>query len=300
MQKLNRAGTMVSLLLLMTLAVGRSAYAQIDLSGEWTGRAHEDQPHRAPGAFLGDYTGLPINDAARLKADSWDASIMAGPEHMCIPHPAMYSTRGPNNMLIQRITDPDTQALIGFTLYGLYYRQTRTIWMDGRPHPSRFAPHTAEGFSTGRFEGQMLTVDTSHIKIGWIQRNGVAASDQTTMTEHFIRNGDQLTVVTLVNDPIYLTEPFIRSTNWVFNPNQQLAGLTVNRCDVADEVAPRPRGYVPHYLPGEPGETDRLTQFAKQYALPQEAARGGAETTYPEYMVKLQQLLKQMQEAKGK
>ena len=127
MNKANRAGIVFFLLLLVTLASGRSAYAQIDLSGEWSGRAHEDQPHRAPGAFLGDYTGLPINDAARFKADSWNASIMTMPEHMCIPHPAMYSTRGPNNMVIQRITDPDTQALIGFTLYGLYYRQTRTI-----------------------------------------------------------------------------------------------------------------------------------------------------------------------------
>ena len=165
--------------------------------------------------------------------------------------------------------------------------------MDGRPHPSKYAPHTSEGFSTGRFEGQMLTVDTTHIKIGWIQRNGVAASDQTTMTEHFMRNGDQLTVVTLVTDPIYLTEPFIRSTNWVFNPQQQLGGLTINRCEIVDEVAVRPRGSVPHYLPGEPGERDRLTQYAKEYGVPQDGARGGAETTYPEYMVKLQQLLKQ-------
>ncbi len=42
------------------------ASAQVDLSGEWSARYHEDQDHRIPGPELGDYTGLPINDAARL------------------------------------------------------------------------------------------------------------------------------------------------------------------------------------------------------------------------------------------
>jgi hypothetical protein len=49
------------------------AAAQIDIAGEWAARVHEDQPHRVPGAELGDYSGLPINEAARQKARSWDA-----------------------------------------------------------------------------------------------------------------------------------------------------------------------------------------------------------------------------------
>ena len=56
------------------------AYAQVDFSGEWAPRFHEDQPERVPGPQLGDYLGLPINDAARLRADSWDASMMTLPE----------------------------------------------------------------------------------------------------------------------------------------------------------------------------------------------------------------------------
>ena len=52
------------------------ALAQIDISGEWAARGTEDQPHRGPGAELGDYTGLPINAAARQKASVWYASIL--------------------------------------------------------------------------------------------------------------------------------------------------------------------------------------------------------------------------------
>ena len=54
------------LLLLTTLASG-PAVAQVDPSGEWAPRFHEDQPERIPGPDIGDYLGLPINAAARLR-----------------------------------------------------------------------------------------------------------------------------------------------------------------------------------------------------------------------------------------
>jgi hypothetical protein len=78
----------------LLLAVSPAA-AQMDLSGEWVAHTDEDQPHRVPGAELGDYTGLPINAAARQKADSWDASILSQPEQQAKPHPAQYFMRGP-------------------------------------------------------------------------------------------------------------------------------------------------------------------------------------------------------------
>ena len=86
------------------------AFAQIDLSGEWSARYHEDQEHRIPGPELGDYTGLPINDAARLKADSWDASILSVREHQAKPHPSTYSLRGPANIRITKHFDPVTRG----------------------------------------------------------------------------------------------------------------------------------------------------------------------------------------------
>ena len=78
------------------------------------------------------------------------------------------------------------------------------------------------------------------------------------MTERFIRHGNYLTVVTIVDDPIYLEEPFIRTTNWVLNPDQEIRRT---QFDVVDEVAGRQKGEVPHYLPGSPdatAEADRV------------------------------------------
>jgi cyclase len=265
--------------LALTLAVASPVHAQRDLSGNWAGLYHEDQPHRIPGPELGDYTGIPLNDAGRLKADSWDASILTLREHQAKPHPSTYSLRGPANIRITRRLDPVTEEVIGYELFGTFGQATRLIWLDGRPHPPEQAPHTWAGFSTGRWDGNQLEVVTSHLKAGWLQRNGVAHSDRATMTERFIRHGNHLTVVTLVDDPIYLEEPFIRTTNWVLNPDQEVRRT---QFDVVDEVAVRRRGEVPHYLPGSPDATRKLTEFAAKFKVPATAARGGAATTYPD------------------
>jgi glyoxylase-like metal-dependent hydrolase (beta-lactamase superfamily II) len=262
------------------VAAARPAFAQRDIAGEWSALYHEDQPHRIPGPELGDYTGLPLNDAGRLKADSWDASILSLREHQAKPHPSTYSLRGPANIRIRREVDPVTQQTIAYELFGTFGQATRMLWLDGRPHPPAHAAHTWAGFSTARWDGNALTVFTTHLKAGWLQRNGVAHSDQATMTERFIRHGNHLMVVSIVDDSIYLEEPFIRTTNWVLNPDQEVRRT---QFDVVDEVAERRRGEVPHYLPGSPGALLKLTEFASRFGLPPAAARGGAATTYPEY-----------------
>ena len=100
------AGKRVAIAVLLTLAAVTPAIvparAQLmsnasgfDFAGEWAPRFHEDQPERIPGPEIGDYLGVPINEAARLHADSWDASILTLPEHQCKPHPSDYSPRGP-------------------------------------------------------------------------------------------------------------------------------------------------------------------------------------------------------------
>ncbi len=262
--------------------IAAPAFAQIDLSGQWSGRYHEDQEHRVPGPELGDYLGLPINDAGRLKADAWDASILSLREHQAKPHPSTYSLRGPANIRISRVLDAVTQERIGYELFGTFGQATRTIWLDGRARPPSYAAHTWAGFSLGRWNGDQLTVDTTHLKVGWIQRNGVAHSDWATMTEHFFRHGDILTVVTVVKDPVYLEEPFVRSTSWVLDPRQDVVRT---QFDVVDEVAGHPKGYVPHLLPGSPGFEAKKTEFADKKGLPRDAVRGGATTTRPEFAV---------------
>jgi hypothetical protein len=251
------------------------ASAQIDLAGEWAPLFHEDQPERIPGPEIGDYLGLPITDAARLRGDSWSASILTLPEHQCKPHPADYGPRGPANLRIWKEVDHDTQQTIAWHTHISWQATERTIWMDGRPHPGPYAPHTWQGFSTGEWQGDILVVTTTHLKTGWIRRNGIPRSDRATLIEHWIRHGEALTLVSIVNDPVYLTEPFLRSTDFEYAPRQQIDPYP---CESAEEV-PRPQGEVPHYLPGT---NPFLTEFRDKHHIPNQAERGGASTMYPD------------------
>jgi glyoxylase-like metal-dependent hydrolase (beta-lactamase superfamily II) len=267
----------------LTLCVASvPAFAQIQLSGVWNPLRHEDEQDRGPGPDLGDYTGLPINDAARLFAESWDASRLTLQEHQCRVHVAPYIYHGPLRLRIWEEKDPETQQVIAIKHYISTYEQTRTIWMDGRPHPSPYSAHTFMGFSTGRWEGDTLTVTTTHLKQGWLRRNGVPESDQTTLVEHFIRHGQYMTHVAIISDPVYLAEPMIRSTD--FQLVTQDNGPWLWPCEYVEEIAGKSKTSVPHYLPGE-------NAFNKEYVdrthVPAASAAGGPETIYPEYVKQL-------------
>ena len=254
----------------------------LDLSGTWNPLLHEDFLERIPGPELVNYSGLPISVSARLWALSWDSSRLTMPEHQCQVHVSPYIYRGPLQLRIWDEKDPQSQRVIAIKQYISTYEQTRTIWMDGREHPPPYAAHTWMGFSTGKWEGNILTVTTTHIKQGWIRRNGLPESDQATLTEHFIRHGDHLTHVSIVTDPVYLTEPLIKSQDFRLNINA--AGNWLYPCEYVEEVAGRQRGAVPSYLPGQ---NPFVSEYADKYHLPVASALGGAETMYPEYRNKM-------------
>src|SRR5213592_4582307 len=97
-------GAMRFIVLVALTLVSTRALAQNDISGEWANLLHEDVNHRndaiGGGPRVGDYTGLPINDAARMKADSWDPAINTAHEHQTILQPAGNWLWGPGAMRI--------------------------------------------------------------------------------------------------------------------------------------------------------------------------------------------------------
>lgn len=282
MRRTARAGMAGSFLLVISALAGVSAWAQVDFSGEWAPRFYEDQPERVPGPELGDYLGLPVNDAARMRADTWSASLLTLPEWQCRPHSADYIWRGPSNLTIRKEIDPVSRRVTAF--HAEWLRSVdRTVYLDDRPHPPAWAPHTWAGFSTAKWDGDMLTTFVTHLKEGYIRRNGMARSDVATLTEHWILHEDWLTIVTIVTDPVYLTEPFIRTTDYQLDVHQHVPPYP---CEVTEEVE-RPKGEVPNILPGA---NTFIQEFPARYGLPPEAARGGAETMYPEYQLKLKKM----------
>jgi glyoxylase-like metal-dependent hydrolase (beta-lactamase superfamily II) len=153
------------------------------------------------------------------------------------------------------------------------------IWLDDRPHPSRYAAHSWEGFSTGTFKGPILEISTSHLKESILTRNGIPSSFRATVIEQLYLDEPYLHWVFTVIDPDYLTEPLVRSGLYIRSATQQLPPYP---CQAEDNLPPgAQRSYtVPHYLPGE---NPWLTETAFKFKAPLAAWRGFAEALYPEW-----------------
>jgi hypothetical protein len=168
----------------------------------------------------GDYASVPLNDEGRSVAGTWDPSK----DGSCEAYGAAASMRMPGRLLIT--WENDTTLKIE-TDAG---QQTRTFHFDATRTPP--ARRTLQGFSVADFERPpagrgaaqplrwaTLKVTTTNLRAGWLRKNGVPYSENAVVTEYLDRHsegdaGEWLTVTTMVEDPKYLTQPFIVSSSF--------------------------------------------------------------------------------------
>jgi hypothetical protein len=195
------------------------AAAPIDLTGYWVSVVTEDWRYRMVTPAPGDYQGVPMTAAAVKIADAWDPAKEA-PADQCKSYGAPAILRVPGNL---HLTWADDQTLKMETDAG---KQTRTFHFGNWKAPE--GPATLQGDSEAQWEVQRaggkavngtMKVTTTHLKAGYLRKNGVPYSENTNLTEYYDvvkeRNGDTLMVVTsVVTDPMYLREPFIISTHF--------------------------------------------------------------------------------------
>src|SRR5262245_10311006 len=94
-------------LFVVLLACTAPVFAQSDFTGKYRKVNHWDAVKRGAGPEIGDYTGMPLNDAARMRADSWEASLFTIPEYQCRPHTGPYSDRGFSGTILRWWTEID-------------------------------------------------------------------------------------------------------------------------------------------------------------------------------------------------
>ena len=246
-----------------------------DIAGEWRLDQGED-----PGQpSLSDYLGLAFNEAGRMRADTTPESIWGTPEYQCRPHSAPHQWRGVGGTRILKELDPISRDIVGYRLQFMRSLD-RPIYLDNRPHPPEYAPHSWSGFSTAEWEGQTLKVTTTHLKDGFLKRGGPQTSDMLTMTEYITRHDDIMTIVQVVDDPIYLDEPYVLSITSTYDP---MAGPNMETCSgsATGQNGGGDRHWVPHFLPGQ---NSAIGEFLREDNwLPLEPTRGGVKTLYPEY-----------------
>jgi len=242
-----------------------------DFSGEWTVVRSQDNTENP---WVGDFFGLPLNADGLARAETWDASLLSLPEYQCRPHGWAYIYRGPTQLRISKEVDPYSREIVAYQPE--WHQSTNMpVFLDGRERPPAEAAHSWGGFSSATWEGDMLRIETSHLKEDYIRRDGAMATDEATVTTWWIRRGDILTWVNIIHDPTYLAEPLIRSSEY---------RLTVNSL-----VPPHPctsvyegleKGKVPHF---QLGENPFLKDIRARYGVAANRPTGGVDTIYPEY-----------------
>jgi hypothetical protein len=257
------------------------AFAQVDLTGTWVRSGQTDNGYAREQV---DLLGIPMSADGRAKALSYDIASLSATERQCQMYPPFYALTGPFPLQISIEPDPITQRLLAWKIAGWGDRDMTMIWMDGRPHPSRYAPHSHGGFTTGTWEGDTLTAVTTHFKLGDIKRHRAFSSDRAMLTYRFNRHGDTLTVTGILEDPVYLAEPYVLTEVFRLTTNPNSFPLTA--CEPIEELPllHENPAFVPHYLPGTHPAMNEVTE---RYNIPLETVLGGPDTMYPEYRKRL-------------
>jgi hypothetical protein len=204
------------------------AMAPIDLTGYWVSVVTEDWRFRMIVPDKGDYASVPLNPRGRQVASTWDPAKDKADGEQCKSYGAPAIMRVPGRIHIHwenddtlRIdTDSGTQTrLLHFggappsTEQPTWQGYSEADWEGLRP-----TPFFMQGHDTGPPEG-FLKVITTHMRPGYLRKNGVPYSAGAALEEYFDTfkelNGDQwLVVTTIVADPTYLFQPFITSTHF--------------------------------------------------------------------------------------
>src|SRR5688572_27479356 len=202
--KLEKPG--IAALIVVVMLWAAPVAAQVDLTGTWQRVGGNDNGASQEPV---DLLGMPFSPDGRAKALSYDIAALSATERQCQMYPPLYAIVGPFPLQFVMVPDPITQRLLAWKILGWGDRDETIIWMDGRPHPSKIAPHTHGGFTTGRWEGDSLIAVTTHAKMGDIERHRGMSSDRAILTYSFIRHGDLLTATSILEDPVNLAEPYV-------------------------------------------------------------------------------------------
>jgi len=197
------------------------ASAPVDLTGYWVSVVNEDWRYRMVTPAKGDYRGVPITQEALKVVNAWDPAADEKAGNQCKSYGAGAVMRLPTRI---HITWQDDNTLKLETDAGT---QTRLFQFAQTPAPAG-AP-SWQGHSVARWErpgrgnpavrAGALNVVTTNMRAGYLRKNGVPYSENARVTEYFDLaplpgDGQLIVVTTTVDDPKYLLQPFIVSSQF--------------------------------------------------------------------------------------
>jgi hypothetical protein len=142
----------------------------------------------------GDYGGLDIHPDLRAAARDYDPDSQRTIATTCRAPGVIYSMQGPFPIEIFEGRD-----IIVIKLE--YFDLVRIVFMNETQHPEGW-PHSMTGHSIGRWEDDMLVVDTVALQPGTLFNNGVNHTEDVHLIERFrLADDDTLIVTQQFDDP---------------------------------------------------------------------------------------------------
>jgi hypothetical protein len=211
--------------------VARTA-APIDLTGYWVSLIVDEWRFRVT-PEKGDILYLPLNPRAREIASAWDPDKDKAEGNECRAYGAVGVMQRPGRLhvtwqddnTLKIDTDAGTQTrLLRFGAAAAqageptWQGQSAAQWqVNGRPlidtGGTGFVPINRV---QGAARGGQLRVVTTNMKPGYLRKNGVPYSDRAVLTEYFTlltgkENDTYIALTAMLEDPTYLTQPFVRT-----------------------------------------------------------------------------------------
>ena len=208
--------------------------APIDLTGYWVAVITEDWRWRMVTPAKGDYQSIPITAQAQKVADAWDPAKDEAAGEQCKSYGAPGLMRAPTRL---HITWQDDNTLKMESDYGT---QTRLFRFGNWKAPSGAASLQGNSVASWEMAGAGrggaarqppegpksgdLKVVTTHLRAGYLRKNGVPYSANANVTEYWDliheKNGVEWLMFTMrVEDPEYLSRPWLTTLQFRKEPD---------------------------------------------------------------------------------
>jgi hypothetical protein len=219
--------------------------APVDLTGFWVAPVMEDWRWRMVAPLKGDAASIPLRQSSRAVVEAWDperdiangdeCKAYGPPGLLRLPGRIRIQWRGEDTLVIEKDRGMQMRVLrFGRETRGARSRQGDSVahWDPGLPQPPAGVGFLGTAPRIGA-ESKTLIVETSNMLPGYLRKNGIPYSEETTVTEYFdtftaVDGSEWFTVTSVVDDPVHLAVPWVTSTDYKRAPDG--SGWTPEPC----------------------------------------------------------------------
>lgn len=220
------ANAALQVMLAVALPLSAFAAAPPDFTGVWA-------PVGAPPARTADGAGqqLPLRAEAKRRHEAFNAIVSPTgdtPGGVCLGAGMPGSLMGGGSYPLEIIQQPEQITLI-YELHG----EIRRVYFGERNMPEKDRVPGRLGYSSGRWEGDVLVVETNNL-VEQLDQRTTPHSDETTIVERYRIEGTDsqgrrtLVAQVTMTDPKFYTEPLVFTRRWTEVPNGHLLPYDCN------------------------------------------------------------------------